>query len=159
MISHDDYWAHAHDSEQILYMSLASEFLDSSHEFQNVAWLQEWKAYWLDHKNTHANGCSDIQLSRFLPTIDRIELFRHFLHKYELWLQQLGVEISAHEINRKTDMPRRLKYVESCRIADLVAFATTIEDVLNGNVQNARVHLKPEVAQQRAAGDSQKPRT
>jgi hypothetical protein len=89
MIDYGEYWAHAHDSEQILFMSLAPEFLDSSPVFRDVKWLQEWKDYWLEHKDTHGNGCSDIDLSRLLSSAERITQFRSFLSGYKLWLGTL----------------------------------------------------------------------
>ena len=137
-----DYWAHAHDTEQILFMSLAPEFLDSSDEFRQVSWLQDWKAYWLEHKSAHGNGCSDIALERFLDTELKIRQFRSFLAHYKIWLAAFGDAIAAADINAKTDVPFYLIYTGPCSVDYLLAFATKIEDVLDGNLKNESVRRK-----------------
>src|SRR5688572_1031281 len=105
MIEFGDFWAHAHDTEQILFMSFASEFLDSSSEFQALPWLRQWQQYWVDHKSTHGNGCSDIDLPRFLDIQEKVIAFREFLQKYKTWLSKFGAEIPADIANEKTGVP------------------------------------------------------
>ena len=143
MIDFGDYWAHAHDSEQILFMSLASEFLDSSPEFSHVSWLQDWKLYWLDHKKNHGNGCSNIDLPRFLNSEEKIRQFRNFLYRYKIWLAEFGDAIPAEDINAKTDVPFFLFHIGPCRVSYLIAFASKVEDVLDGNTANEAVHRVP----------------
>jgi hypothetical protein len=143
MIEFGDSWADAHDSEQILFMSLAPEFLDSSPKFKHVSWLQEWKAYWLKHKETHVNGCSDIDLPRFLSSEDRVCQFRDFLAAYKTWLRTFGDSIPADVINAKTAVPFFLSFTGPCEVRELIAFACTIEDLLSGSMENKRVHKKP----------------
>ena len=140
MIHFGDYWAHAHDAEQILFMTLASEFLDSSPKFREVPWLQEWKDYWLDHKVHHANGCSNIDLSGFLTSQDRIDRFREFLADYKIWLSTLGDSIPAGVINEKTAVPFYLHFTGPCEVRELVEFACKVDDVLRGNTEAGRAH-------------------
>ena len=142
MIDYGEYWAHAHDADQILFMTLASEFLESSSEFMAVTWLQEWKAYWLEHKATHGNGCSDIDFRSYLQDDQRIEVFRKFLGAYRSWLSQFGDGIPAEVINAKTAVPFYLYHTEPCRTSALLTFAATVEDVLSGNIENELVHRK-----------------
>jgi hypothetical protein len=153
-----EYWAHAHDIDQILFMSLATEFLDSSVEFRGLAWLQEWKTYWLEHKETMGNGCGNIDLPRFLCTAERVVQFRRFLCKYQIWLQQFGSEIPVDEINRRTNVPEQLIHTKPCGVGRLLDFAATVEDTLNGNLKNASVSRMPEHAQQSPAADAGNPR-
>jgi hypothetical protein len=144
MIEFGDYWAHAHDTEQILLMSLAPIFIDSSPALRSVSWLQEWKTYWLDHRKTHTNGCSDIDLARFLDSDEKMRQFRDFLTQYKAWLQQYGEAIPANEIDAILDPgPWGARYLGSCPVKYLLDFATKIEDVIDGRLENGAVQRKP----------------
>ncbi len=81
MISFGSHWAHAHDTEQILFMTFAAEFLDQS-RFRSSEWLQTWKTYWEHHKRAHGNGCSDIDLEGNLSSSAKVQEFREFLDEY-----------------------------------------------------------------------------
>lgn len=140
-IEYGPHWAHAHDTEQIIFMSFAPEFLDSS-PFRSVSWLQEWKTYWLEHKYSHGNGCCDIDLATHLRDEERVALFRRFLLDYRAWLSDLGEEIPANVMNAKTAVPGYINFLGPCRVEELIAFVTTIEAVLDGNTRNERVHVK-----------------
>ncbi|MFD0725649.1 hypothetical protein [Lysobacter brunescens] len=142
MIDYGEYWAHAHDSDQILFMTFASEFLDSSSEFVGETWLQDWKIYWLEHKADHANGCCDLDLQSHLLDGRRIKVFRDFLAAYRSRISRYGDEIPAEVINLKTAVPFYLQQMGPSRTSDLLAFVTTIEDLLSGNTQNKLVHRK-----------------
>ena len=132
MIQHEAHWAHAHESDQILFMTLASEFLESSAEFSDVNWLQTWKTYWREHKVLHVNGCTDIDLQTHLSNPQRVELFLCFLAAYRTWLSLFGEEIPAEVINAKTAVPDHLHFAAPCKVSDLLSFATKIELVLTG---------------------------
>lgn len=143
MIDLGDYWAHAHDSEQVLFMSLAPVFIESSPELRSVSWLQEWKTYWLDHRKTYVNGCSDIDLARFLDSEEKARQFRDFLANYRSWLRRYGEAIPAQEINAILDAsPWGMHYVEPCPVKYLLDFATKIEDVMDGRLENSSVQRK-----------------
>jgi hypothetical protein len=128
MIQFGDYWAHAHDIEQILFMTFAGEFFDSSPKFQSIAWL------------------SDIDLSRFLDCEDKVCVFRQFLEDYRIWLKQLGTEISAEVVNQKTDVPFFVTFTGPYEVKHLVAFTSTVECVLGGDTSNEKVHRKIRLA-------------
>ena len=136
MIQHEARWAHAHDADQILFMTLASEFLESSAEFSAVSWLQTWKNHWREHKELHVNGCTDIDLQTHLLNPQRVELFLRFLDAYRSWLTLFGEEIPAEVINAKTAVPDLLHFVAPCRVSDLLSFVTKIELVLTGNTES-----------------------
>lgn len=76
----------------------------------------------LDHKITHGNGCSDIDLPRFLCTPARVQLFRRFLSQYKLWLRRAS---PTEQISKKVDLRLR--------------FARKIEALLDGRLQNPSV--------------------
>ena len=144
IIDFGDYWAHAHDSEQILFMSLAPVFIDSSPALGSVAWLQAWKAYWLDHRKTYANGCSDIDLERFLDSSEKVILFRDFVNNYKSWLLgRFGEAIPAEEINAILDTSAwGMRFEAPCSVNDLLSFAAKIEDVVDGRLKNKSVQRK-----------------
>jgi hypothetical protein len=70
-----------------LFMAFASEFLDQSW-FRSTEWLQQWKAFWQEHKQTHGNGCSNIDVEGYLISPDRLGEFRAFIPEYRAWLTQ-----------------------------------------------------------------------
>jgi hypothetical protein len=142
MIDFGDFWAHAHDNEQILFMSFASEFLDSSSKFQALPWLRQWQLYWLDHKSTLGNGCSDIDLPRFLDVQEKVLAFRQFLQEYKTWVSGFGAEIPTDIANEKTGVPGFVTFTGPCEVQHLVSFVSTIEAVLDGDLGNKRVHRK-----------------
>ena len=84
-----EYWAHAHDDTQIVFMSLAPECLAQTTKFSGERWLHEWAAYWIDHRTAYGNGCTDIGLHVHLTTKERVEVFRAFLSEYKRWLETL----------------------------------------------------------------------
>lgn len=144
------YWAHAHDNEQMLFMSLAPEFIDQSPEFNPIQWLQEWKAFWVKNRDAQGNGCSDIALERFLIDAGRIRTFREFLASYKDWLSAFGEEIPTDAINGRLDVSI-FYFTRPLKVDKLLQFASTIVNVLDGNVDNKIVHKKQSASAQPAA--------
>jgi len=124
-------------------MALAPEFLDSSIKYQNLGWLQEWKNYWIRHKDTHGNGCSDIDLAGFLIDESRVACFREFLRDYREWLDHFGDAISAGVMNSKLDIAH-IRYDGPCSVKELTEFVSRIEAVLDGRIEYPQVHRRGE---------------
>ena len=132
--------AHAHDDDQELFMALASAFLASSSAFDDISWLHEWRAYWLDHLQTYGNGCSDVALERFLDSDEKKRLFKDFLNQYRGWLGRYGEAIPADEVNlilAHRPEPWGLRFLKPCRVEPLLDFVTTIEGVIDGSPAKA----------------------
>ena len=123
-------------------MELASVFLASSSAFDDISWLHEWRAYWLEHLETYANGCSNVALERFLDSDEKKRLFKDFLNQYRSWLGRYGEAIPPDEINlilTHRPEPWGLRFLKPCRVGRLLDFVTTIESVIDGSHENKNV--------------------
>jgi hypothetical protein len=86
-ISFGQHWAHAHDNEQIMFMSHAPECLAQLPGLSGERWLHEWAAYWIDHRINNGNGCTDLALDEHLDSAEKVRVFRAFLNEYKRWLE------------------------------------------------------------------------
>lgn len=139
MFSFGSYWAHAHDIEQINFMALASEFVEASEKYRQTPWLQEWRAYWLEHMGSHGNGCSDLNAEAFLTEESRTKQFWAFLSEYEAWLRTFGTEIPIAQINKLME-PSGTRCQAPVEVKVQLQFAETVRAVINGDESNPRVH-------------------
>jgi hypothetical protein len=132
-IEFSDRFAHAHDWEQVLFMSLASECLDSLDEFRDSRWLHDWKDYWITHKATHGNGCSDIGLHTHLTSEPKIAEFRRFLSRYTEWIRDFGTEIPINRVNEFLGLGAGARIEKPCQTDELQQFVTKILALLDGS--------------------------
>jgi hypothetical protein len=128
MIDFGGHWAHAHDNEQIMFMSIAPECLARTEAFSGARWLHEWSAYWIDHRVNNANGCTDLALSEHLDTKEKVEVFREFLASYRRWLEAIPegeiLDVDGYSVPREK----------------AIRFADVIEATIDGDTTNDRVH-------------------
>lgn len=141
MIDYNEFWAHAHDWEQVLFMSFAPEFINSFIKYTNIEWLNKWKLYWQDHKENHGNGCSDIQLQEYLNTGQKKEIFISFIDDYIKWLEGFGDVISKDEVNKRINLGG-MYYTQPCEMIYLVEFAEKVVAVVNGDESHPKVNKK-----------------
>lgn len=150
-IEFGDHFAYAHDWEQILFMSLAPPCLDYHEEFRDSQWLHEWKLYWIDHKDTHGNGCSDIELQIHLTSDEKIAEFRRFLSCYMEWIASFGTEIPVKRINEFINLKKGTRMEKPCQTDELREFVAKILALLDGS-DHASIHpLRPTLAEQDVA--------
>lgn len=139
MFSFGSHWAHAHDIEQINFMALASEFVEGSEKYRRTPWLQEWRAYWLEHMGNHGNGCSDLNAEAFLVEEARTEQFVVLLGEYAAWLRAFGEAIPTDRIN-KLLKPSGTKYQSPVEVKAQLRFLETVRAVMKGDESNPSVH-------------------
>ena len=139
-IDYGDYWAHAHDWEQISFMALAPVYITTSEHYKKLPWLLEWKDYWDDHKIHHGNGCSDIDLDGYLISQNRVHDFKLFLNDYKKWLHTFGETISAEYMNKRIEGLGG-KYFKPCSINELEAFVDKIVAVLEHDLNHHSVNM------------------
>ena len=132
-IEFGDHIAHAHDWEQVLFMSLAPVCLDSLEEFRDLLWLHDWKDYWSTHKKTHGNGYSDIALHSWLTSEPKIVEFRKFLSRYTEWIRDFGTEIPVNRINEFIGLGTAMHMEKPCQTYELQKFVTKILALLDGS--------------------------
>ena len=143
-IQFGEYWANAHDGEQIVFMSLAPECLAQSTKFSGEPWLHEWAEYWVEHRTAYGNGCSDIKLHVHLTTKERINVFRAFLSEYKQWLETVrGQELRDVD----GDLVRHERAVR---------FAELVEATIDGNTlfldlwgRKRVMPMRPDTSQER----------
>jgi hypothetical protein len=158
MIDFGGKWASAHDWEQILFMSLAPRCLDRFPEFRKAGWLQDWEAYWVDHKMSHANGCTDIALDAFLDSQEKVAIFRRFLAKYDTWLSGFGESIPTEVINEWTGV-KGITAHGPCEVSYLKEFTGKVRALLAGDVTHPAVNTKDSrEAEQSNGGDAERHR-
>ena len=121
MINFGGHWAHAHDNEQIMFMTHAPECLAQMALPSGERWLHEWAAYWIDHRINNGNGCTDLALQEHLDSHEKVEVFRTFLAEYRRWLKKMP-ETELLDIG---GYPMSLERV--------VWFADLIEATIDGN--------------------------
>ena len=131
--------AHAHDWEQVLFMSLAPACLNSCQEFRDVEWLHKWKDCWVNNKGNQGNGCSDIELNTHLDSEEKILAFRSFLNYYLQWIRGFGAEIPIDIINGYIDLGKGMYMTKPCQITELEEFVAKIIAVLDGNTKHPAV--------------------
>lgn len=132
--------AHAHDSEQEMFMFLVPLCMDSLKDFRQPPWIQDWKAYWCEHRESYGNGCSDIRLDVYLTNTERVSKFRKFLAAYQEWLSSFGKEISAEFINSKLSS-MSIQFTRPISVESIQAFASKIEAVLIQDLSHDSVFL------------------
>lgn len=131
MFSFRDINAHAHDNEQNTFMALAAMYVEVHPVYQEVAWLREWQAFWMDAAGNQGNGVSDLRPEDHLTDEERIAEFHEFLGDYRSW-----VTATAPSVLLATGF----------HAERLVTFTETMEAVLTGD----RTH--PNVVPSLAAG-------
>ena len=130
-IQYGELAAHAHDNEQEFFMHLAPAFLNSTNEYKDIQWLQDWKAYWIEHRESYVNGASDIEIHSYLATPGRVSLFQNFLTQYKVWIENHGELIPLPTI-RSFFSPCDAKLItEPCKTAWLIAFVDKINALLD----------------------------
>ena len=138
IISYQSAWAHAHDWELVLFMSLAPKFINQSPEFQDLEWLSKWKQYWLNHKLEFVNGCSDLNLEEHLVSAERRSEFIYFLEKYSSWLEEFGTVFPKDKINKLIGIGG-MQLTEPCKISYLLEFSEKLKAVVNKNFEHDKV--------------------
>ena len=141
MIDFKNAWAHAHDWEQVLFMSLAPEVLGKSDRFSATKWLQEWKEYWIEHKETHVNGCSNIDLERFLISSEKIDEFIDFTFEYDDYARGFGDEIPADELNARINL-KGMFLIKPCGVSELLDFTNKVRAVIKNDFAHDKVSAK-----------------
>lgn len=140
MFCFGSHWARAHDREQINFMALASAFVESSERYRQTPWLQEWRAYWLDHMGNHGNGCSDLDADAFLTDASRVQQFDVFLQDYGDWLRTFGAEIPTLRINQFVELAG-VKYQAPVGVEAQLRFSELVRAVINGDESNPDVRV------------------
>ena len=157
-IEFGDHIANAHDWEQILFMSLAPVCLDSLEEFRDSRWLHHWKDYWITHKATHGNGCSDIGLHTHLTSERKIAEFRRFLSRYTEWIRGFGTEIPVNHINEFIGLGTSMRMEKLCQTDELEQFVTKILALLDGSPHRS-IHQRTQTRAEHAEGGKASPAT
>jgi len=80
-------------------MCLAPACMISLPKFNELSWFHDWKNYWIEHRFTYANGCSDINLPDYLSDTNKVQLFRQFIQQYTRWVETFGLYVTAEQLN------------------------------------------------------------